>query len=494
MLKSFLTVKNLLVLIILLAATLRLIGLTQYPVGFTPDEASFGYDAYSILLTGKDQWGNTIPLVLKSFGDYKAPIYAYLTVPTIALFGLNKFAVRLPNAIMGVLAVYLVFLLASKLFKNKNIGLITALLVTISPWHIMMSRGAFEANLVTLFIPLGIYLFLQEKYYLSAISFGLTMFTYHTGKFLAPLIFVLLIFFYHKNIKKLVKPIMIFIFFVVLTIFTIFRGAGGRIVERSITQGALEDGAKVKIELINKGMNPIMARLLHNKYQVVASRFVYNYRQYFSPKFLILEGPAETTYGMMKGLGVLTYLEIIGFLTGLYFLIKPKNIDPKIKYLTLLWLLMAPVPASLATGVGYAANRAVSMIPVIQVISGFGLFNLIDKRNYLKYIAVIIGFVGLVVFIRKYLIESPITSAQGMLSQNLRIANDYISKSLENDTVVVPRTLSEPQIYIAFVSKMDPRFYQIESKNWRFEDLGVNWVDQIPEYRLGKYIFKNEEQ
>ncbi len=493
MLKSLMTVKILLVMVLLLAAILRLIGLTQYPVGFTPDEASFGYDAYSILLTGKDQWGNTLPLILKSFGDYKAPIYAYLTVPSVFIFGLNKFAVRLPNAILGVLAVYVVYLLVTKLFKNKNIGLITAFLVAISPWHIMMSRGAFEANLITLFIPLGIYLYLQEKYYLSAITFGLTMFTYHTGKFLAPLIFVLLVFLYHKNIKKLIKPTMVFLFFIALTIFTILGGAGGRVIERSITQGALEDGAKVKIENINNGMNPIVARLLHNKYQIVASRFVYNYRQYFSLKFLLFEGPAETTYGMMKGLGVLTYLEMLGFLTGLYFLIRSKNIDPKIKYLILLWLLIAPVPASLATGVGYAANRSVSMIPVIQVISGFGLFNLIDKRIYLKYIALIIALVGLTVFIKKYLIESPITSAQGMLSKNLMIANEYVAKSAGNDTVIVPRTLSEPQIYIAFVSKMDPRFYQNESRGWNFEELGVNWVDQIPEYRLGKYLFKNEE-
>src|SRR3989339_2190313 len=108
--------KGILPLILALSFLLRVVALDKYPVGFTPDEASFGYDAYSILKTGKDQWGNAFPLVLKSFGDYKAPIYAYLTIPSVSIFGLTKFAVRLPNALLGSLAVYVVYLLINKLF------------------------------------------------------------------------------------------------------------------------------------------------------------------------------------------------------------------------------------------------------------------------------------------------------------------------------------------------------------------------------------------
>ena len=144
--------KWILPLILALSFLLRVVALDKYPVGFTPDEASFGYDAYSILKTGKDQWGNAFPLVLKSFGDYKAPIYAYLTIPSVFIFGLTKFAVRLPNALIGTLAVYVLYLLSNKLFSDKKYGILIAFLLTISPWHIMMSRGAFEANLIILFI------------------------------------------------------------------------------------------------------------------------------------------------------------------------------------------------------------------------------------------------------------------------------------------------------------------------------------------------------
>jgi len=77
--------------ILILAFLVRFVNLNSHPVGFNADEASFGYDAYSILKTCKDQWGNFLPLTLKSFGDYKAPIYSYLAVPFVAIFGLTPF-------------------------------------------------------------------------------------------------------------------------------------------------------------------------------------------------------------------------------------------------------------------------------------------------------------------------------------------------------------------------------------------------------------------
>ena len=106
---------KLIYLILALGFLLRVAALDKFPVGFTPDEASFGYDAYSILKTGADQWGHKLPLVLESFGDYKSPLYAYLTIPFVALLGLTKVAIRLPNALLGTVAVYVTYLLVTEL-------------------------------------------------------------------------------------------------------------------------------------------------------------------------------------------------------------------------------------------------------------------------------------------------------------------------------------------------------------------------------------------
>jgi 4-amino-4-deoxy-L-arabinose transferase-like glycosyltransferase len=126
--------KGKLILAVLLAAfLLRIVSLVDFPVGFNADEASFGYDAYSILKTGRDQWGIFLPLSLKSFGDYKSPLYSYLDVPFIAIFGLNEFAIRFPNVVIGTLAVLAVYLLAKKLFDGR-VGTVAAVLLALNPW------------------------------------------------------------------------------------------------------------------------------------------------------------------------------------------------------------------------------------------------------------------------------------------------------------------------------------------------------------------------
>ena len=146
----------LLIGILIGAGVLRLAWLAKYPSGFTPDEAAFGYNAYSLLKTGRDEWGTTWWKLffynMRSFGDYKLPLYSYLAVPTVAWLGLSELSVRLPGAVLGTMSVIGVYYLAAELF-TKRIGILAALLLAISPWHIQLSRGAFEANLKLFFFP-----------------------------------------------------------------------------------------------------------------------------------------------------------------------------------------------------------------------------------------------------------------------------------------------------------------------------------------------------
>src|SRR3989344_1223720 len=86
-------------LIILLAFFLRIYKLGSVPPSLYWDEASLGYNAYSILKTARDEHGKFLPLTnFAAFGDYKPPGYIYAAVPSIAIFGLNEFAIRFPSA------------------------------------------------------------------------------------------------------------------------------------------------------------------------------------------------------------------------------------------------------------------------------------------------------------------------------------------------------------------------------------------------------------
>ena len=145
-----------LLLITLLAAGLRLCWLGDAPNTFSTDEASNGYDAYSILLTGRDRYGDFLPWFLRAFNDSRESLYVWLIVPFIKLWGLNEFSSRFPSAIAGILTVPVVYGLAKELWQKANIALGAALLVAVSPWSIFYSRLAFRANLFPLFFCLGL--------------------------------------------------------------------------------------------------------------------------------------------------------------------------------------------------------------------------------------------------------------------------------------------------------------------------------------------------
>src|SRR3989338_4534962 len=103
--------------ITLLSAILRLYQLGSTPNALEWDEVALGYDAKSILKTGRDQFGHFLPLTFRSLDDYKPPVYEYLTVPSVAIFGLTPFAVRLPSAVSGITMVVLLYYFSSFVFR-----------------------------------------------------------------------------------------------------------------------------------------------------------------------------------------------------------------------------------------------------------------------------------------------------------------------------------------------------------------------------------------
>src|SRR3990167_9264559 len=117
--------KNFLIFLVLfLAFVLRFYHLNLTPPSLYWDEASLGYNAYSILKTARDEHNRFLPLTnFAAFGDYKPPGYIYLAVPTIAAFGLNDFSIRFPSAFFGVLTVLITYLLTKKLWKNEKIAI-----------------------------------------------------------------------------------------------------------------------------------------------------------------------------------------------------------------------------------------------------------------------------------------------------------------------------------------------------------------------------------
>ena len=139
-------------LILLLAFALRFYKLGEIPLSLDWDENSNAYNAYSILKTGRDEYGQLFPITNRSFDDYKPPAYMYLNVISVGVFGLTPFAARLPSALFGFLTVPIIYFLAKLLFedqkkeKRETIALVSSFLLAIAPWHLQFSRVGFEAT------------------------------------------------------------------------------------------------------------------------------------------------------------------------------------------------------------------------------------------------------------------------------------------------------------------------------------------------------------
>ncbi len=168
--------------VMLLAIASRSILLGKIPCGVHADEAFAGYEAYSILNYGIDSWGYTFPVYLTTWGSGMSALESFLMIPFIRLGGLNLVTVRLPQMIMGIISVFVVYLLFSRIADHKK-ALWAATMIAVCPWHIMMSRWGLDANLAPAFILLAIYFsvlgFSKEKYLLvSALFWGLSLYCY----------------------------------------------------------------------------------------------------------------------------------------------------------------------------------------------------------------------------------------------------------------------------------------------------------------------------
>ncbi|MBI2600121.1 glycosyltransferase family 39 protein, partial [Candidatus Daviesbacteria bacterium] len=236
---------KILFLILLVSVVLRLWNLGTIPPHLRNDEAALGYNAYSILQTGKDEHGQFLPFVFQSFGDFKMGLYIYLIMPFVAALGLNEFAVRLPSALAGVISVWLIYEIVKLLFAKDRLALISAFLIAVSPINIAFSRGAWEVNVSLTLTLAGIYFFLKaisgkgSLLILSALFFGLTLLTSHTAKLSTPIFVMILSASFLSKLRKInTKLILLSVLtgavFAIPVLLTVFGGQITRLTTLSI--------------------------------------------------------------------------------------------------------------------------------------------------------------------------------------------------------------------------------------------------------------------
>jgi 4-amino-4-deoxy-L-arabinose transferase-like glycosyltransferase len=508
----FSTQQVILAFIILLAFLLRVFKLSEFPIGFSDNEASFAYDSYSILITGKDQWGNSLPLMLETFGDYLPALTSYLSMPFVWSLGLVKIAVRLPNALLGTAAVYLVYLLAGEIKRyltpkdnSRKLEILAALLLAVSPWHIQISRIGVDGVIFTFLLPLGILLFLKGLknpaiLNWSGLVFGINLLTHPSSVFITLLlILVLVITFIDKireiQLRNLLTPAFTLLFFMALAFYAYFVVNPVK-VETAIVRQAASIAADDKMEAIRGGLSPTAAGIFHNKYTSSAGKFLENYTSYISFNFLFSRGPLSGTNGMVPGQGMLYWFEFPLITAFLYALLRSGS--NKIFLLLVLWILAAPVYASLFTGPG-DGRLSSAMMPAIQIVSAFGalqIFILLKQRvstgllQTVKVASLVILAVFMLLFLEKYFVLSASKIGSDMQAGNLEAAYWMSELKDRKSEIVISTNIPNFHIFVAFAERTNPSVYQDASRNWNYRALNLKNIGHLPEYRLENYIFK----
>ena len=515
--------KWILIGIFLVASILRLWKLADVPVSLFGDELDVGYQAYSILKTGRDYYGNFMPIHFHSLAEWRAPLYLYSSVPTVTVFGITPLGVRLPAAIFGILGVIAFYFLVKELTKYSGVSdpddkfaIIAAALLGLSPWHIQYSRAAFEVTELLLFLILGLIFFFKsispkgsnEKYmWLSVTFLILTPWIYSTAKLFTLIIMIFLFVMFKKEIlsiskKNLLKSIVAgLIVGLPIAYSTVFGGGAQRFdyigiftdptMESEVGTDRLND-ARARGE-IGTGLNPtLFDRATHNKFTFIGDNFLRNYLQPFSADFLFNSGdpnPRHTIHEM----GQLYKVEIIPFILGIILFFSSKKFNSKTKLFIAFWLLAGILPASLTRDGGNHATRLILILPPLIFLVAYGFkegLELLNGRNRkIAFALYSLLFIACFFFYQhNYWIHNPTYSERWWHAGFGEAVGEVKKVDRDFDKVVISTNGEPPWIFFAAWYEYPPRLWQ---KNFPIgndiEVAGLGKVSHIDKFMFGSY-------
>jgi len=491
-----------LILIVLLGAGLRLVAIGEMPPSLNWDEVSHGYNAYSILKTGRDEWGESFPTIFRAYGDYKLPVYIYLTAISEFFLGLSEFSVRLPSVLAGIATVAFTYLLVNEILKNKKIALLSALLAAIEPWSLFLSRGAFEANLALFFIVSGIYFFFKginsSRFFVPAtFLLGLSVWTYNSARIFIPLLLVTLVFLFkdklleaYKNGKSFVRlSLILTALFLIPMFFQLLNPVGqARYGEVAI----IDDGAIAQIieSREKSSFGPQITRLIYNRPTYFLSHFVKNWISHFSPGFLFLEGGSHYQFSVPNN-GLIYLVNLPFFVLGLIILLIKALKKDKTSALLLAWLILSPIPSSLTREAPHVL-RSITILPIPMVVTSLGLLTIINLfQKKFKYVATMIYIIVAVVFLESYLNDYFVNYKKNYSwswQYGYKQVFQFVKENYDDyDKIIITKKYGEPHEFILFYWPWNPKDFRSDLNIKRFYQSNWYWVDSFD-----KFYFVND--
>ncbi len=449
------------IVIMIIGFAVRLIALGNVPEGLNTDEASIGYDAFSIANYGIDRNGNKLPIFLEAWGSGQNALYAYILIPFIKIFGLSVFTVRLPIALIGCIAIFVMYKLL-RLIGGKKLALIGTLFLAICPWHIMKSRWGLESNLFPELVLFAIYfleLFLKQekKYgvYLCFAFLAISTYSYGTSYLFIPiLVIALLIYLFVKNKIKvsqiiiicamvgiIVLPILLCVIIntfdlpqINLPFMTIPKTLENRVSTNTIfgSENILGDAVEATLNSFN----------------------------------LLAFQNDGSMYNVFQFYGITYVFSLIFTLIGICYSFKREKFTPiNIWFLTSLLLFPTMVDVNI--------NRLnVIMFPIIYyTIYGINVLSEELNNKTIKLIIILLYIISFITFEDYYFTHS--SSKNTGFTSGLKEVVEYVSK-LDVKDVYVTNSIDETYIYFLFYSKANTHEFvnTVEHfRNYDFNDI-----------------------
>lgn len=500
--------------IVVIAAFLRFYRLATLPPSLEWDEVATGYDAYSILKTGRDQFGNFLPLTIRSLDDYKPPLYTYITAISIAILGWNDFAVRFPAALMGVFAILTTYGMTYELLKKKKIALIASLLLAVSPWHVGFSRLALETNSTIFFTTLGIWTFmigLRRGWglWLSAILFGLDLYLYHNARVFVPLITIVLLILYWRQIWQQKKHAFVAAFIAAVFVIRLipivtsvegqmrFSGTSIFSPAEPIETTVLKRKNKAWQETDIQAGNGLIGKVFHSQKTMFGLMILRNYLSHFDPTFWVFTDDSPRHH--VSQMGLLYFLDLPLIFIGFYILFR--NHSKKNAIILLCWFLFTPIPAAVTRDAPHALRSEI-FLPVFQILCGIALLYLWQKISRRIRIPIFTLFcaayaIGVALFLHQYFLHFAEDTSEYWLYGRKEAAEFTETIRNKYEKVYVSIKLDQPHIFFLYYTHYDPAKYLAEggtvSGGWaedrnHFENYEFRNID-YSKMKNGKILF-----
>lgn len=474
-----------LIFIFLLALFLRFYRLAEYPVGFHIDEASLGYNAYSLLKTGRDENGQAWPLHIDMFGDYRPAGYQYLSIIPVYLFGLTEFATRFMSALFGSLTVLLIYYFVNELLAltslrgsyfatlPESLGLLAAFLLSISPWHVVISRASAETIVALFFVIWGATYFLRVlqgkngAWWRAVLCWLASLFFYHSSRVFVPALSLGWLLVVGRRFSQAGR-VWLLVTLAALALVFGAKGGTGRFKQVSIfhfpeirlvlAEQIREDGVA--------GVPVLVARFFHNKLINYTVGYLREYFRYFSLNFLFIDGGLPAWY-VVPQMGLVYLVHLPFFFIGLYQLTKQGHKN-RFFWLPLVWLVLGPTVAGLTRDDVPNVQRSLVMLPAILLIISFGISRswvwLQKQKAVLKNFALLV-YIFLVVanaayFLHQYFVHTQLHRPWYRFNGFKQMVLAVAARQGEYDKILVTKSQGGVYMHFLFFQKFSPADYQ----------------------------------